>query len=201
MSLKTLLIAVSTINHISRSFPLFSGLSGFTLDPLVGILDAFAEIGLRRSLFPYFGCYLTDLLFIGTGNDDRVGVGDVEGDAGRLGENDLMRISDIEHKLVPLLCRTVSDAVDLKLLLVSFGNAYNHIVDKRTGESVKGFMLLVLGRALDMDKSAVKFYEHIGVKFLCKRTLGAFDGNNVTGGYIHRYAGGEPLSAFCLFLT
>ena len=69
---------------------------------LINILDALALVRLGGTLLANFRCKLADLLLVGTGDNDLVGRGNLDGDTVDLGHSDLMRETDIENKLLAL---------------------------------------------------------------------------------------------------
>ena len=76
MTLKTCFIAVCLSNHTVFSllllFTAFTGFTFFTTNMLSRILDTLALIRLRRTLFTDFRCKLTNLLLIGTRNNNLI---------------------------------------------------------------------------------------------------------------------------------
>ncbi len=129
MALKTLFIAVNTINHVFRSFPLFAGLTGLTPNSLVDILDAPCR-DTARGLLPRISeaicptCCLSGPL---TTTALGLGTSQVMPPPARQ-KNDPDANTDIQDKLFALLRRTVADAVDFKLFFIALGHADDHIV-------------------------------------------------------------------------
>ena len=70
---------------------LLTGLAFLADDGLVIILDAFALVGFRRTFFTDFSRELSDLLFVGTGNDDLVGLRNIDMDTGNFSDIDRVR--------------------------------------------------------------------------------------------------------------
>ena len=99
--------------------------------------------------------------------------------------------ADLWDKLLALLCRTVADAVDLQFLLIALGHTDDHIVQKRTGQSVKRLMLFIIGGTLDMRKPAVDLDRHFRMEPLRKRSFRPLHGNDIAIGYVYRHAGGD----------
>ena len=83
---------------------------------LVGVLNTFALIRLRRTLLANFRGKLADLLLIRTAYNYLVGSRYVNGDSRNLRNDYLMRISEVHYKIFALLLSTVADAVYLKRL-------------------------------------------------------------------------------------
>lgn len=109
---------VSGLLIIQAHLPLLStGLAFFAADNFVIVLDALALVRLGRTLATNFCCKLADLLLVNTLNDDLVGVGNFDLDILGLGYDDLMRVADVQNEVLAFLSCTVTDAVDLEVLL------------------------------------------------------------------------------------
>ena len=93
-------------------------------------------------------------MLVGTGDNDLVGRGNLDGDTVDLGHSDLMRETDIENKLLALFSGTVTYAVDFKLLLVALADAGHHVGDECAGKTVKGLVELGVVGALDVNGRA-----------------------------------------------
>jgi hypothetical protein len=123
--------------------------------------------------------YLTDLLLVYAVYDYLVGGGNIKGDAFGLLELNGMRITQVENQLVSLLLGTVADANYLKRLGIAVGNAYDHVVDKGTGQAVKGSVLLHVVRAGNVQNAVIHGNMHLGRDLLGKFALGALYDNGV----------------------
>ena len=103
-----------------------------------------------------------------------------------------MGISEVQGKLLALLGSSVTDTIDLKDLLVSITYTGDHVLQKRTGQSVKGLLSLKIVRSLndelvDLDCLLVDFLlNFLGVdlhfrdKRSGERSLGTLNGNFIT---------------------
>ena len=145
---------------------------------LVSIFDALAFVRLRRALFADFCCELSDFLLVGTGNNDFVRCGYINGDAVDFGDEHLVRIPDIHNKFLALLGNTITDAVDFELFLKAFGHADDHVVQECTGKPVQGFVqVAVIGTGHD-DRAVFHSDLHIVVYCSGKFPFGALHGNS-----------------------
>ena len=81
---------------------------------LVGVLNTLALVRLGRTLLTNLRGKLTDLLLICTADNYLVRRRYVDCDSGNLGYYYLMRKAEIHYKILSLLLRTVTYAVNLK---------------------------------------------------------------------------------------
>src|SRR5260221_2716028 len=109
--------------------PLFL-LAFLAADMLGGVFDALALVGLGLAEGADHRRRLPDPLPIGAGNEDRgrllAGDLDVAGDR----EDDVVAVAQLQHQVLALDRRTVSDALDLQVLCEALGPAGDHVVDQ-----------------------------------------------------------------------
>ena len=118
---------------------------------LVGVLNALALVGFRRSLGSDVGGELADLLLVDAVDDDLVLRRDFDGDAIDLFDGDQVGVTQVHDELVALFAGTIANAVDLEFLLEALGHADDHVVDEAAGQAVEASVQLVFGRTGNMD--------------------------------------------------
>src|SRR5699024_4387019 len=150
VALQTRLVGILLRNHLNS--PLLSllllraGLAFLAADVLVGVTDALALVGFRRTLLADFRSKLADLLLVRTGDDDRVRIRNVDRDAVGLGHRNLMRVAEVHNQILALLGNTVTNTLYAQLLLEAFGNANNHVIDQAAGQAVQCTVVLLVVR-------------------------------------------------------
>src|SRR5699024_3577858 len=157
----------------------------------VGILDALALIRLRRTLLSHFGGKLAHLLLVAAVNDDLVGAGNLNGDAGDLLHGNLVGEAQVHDQLVALLGHTVADAVHVQLLLIALGDAHHHVVDQGPGQAVQSAVLLGVVGTGDVDDLTLLLDLHVGVELTGQGALGALHGDHVLRLDLNLHAGGD----------
>jgi hypothetical protein len=145
---------------------------------LVNILDSLTLIRLRRTLLANFSCELSNLLLIGTGNDDAVGTGNLNGDSVDLRHYNIVREAEVHNEILALLLYTVTNTVNLKLLLEALGYTLNHVSDEGTGEAVKRAVLFIVRGTGNNNLGAFYSDSHISVEGVGKGSLGSLNGND-----------------------
>ena len=108
-----------------------------------------------------------------------------------------MRKSEVHNEVLTLLLSTVADTVDLKFLLVAFGNTNDHVVNECTGKSVQSTVILIVGRAGNENLAAFDLDRHPAVKGFGKSTFRSLNGDSMSIGlnfYACRYL--DWLSAY-----
>ena len=198
MSLKASLIAVFSRYHFNPLLSLFTGLTGFTANVLVGIFDTLAMVGFRGSLATDDGADLADFLFVNALYDDGVGVRNLKSDAGRLC-NAISRLrltvdqrmAKEQLKVLALLNGLVTDAHNLHALLEAFRNTDHHVVEQCAGQSVQTLGLLFVIRTGDKHFVALHLDGENRRKLFCKCAEFTFCGHNIA--LVHRdgHAGGN----------
>ena len=105
-------------------------------------------------------------------------------------------MTDIEKQILALHGSSVTGTVDLKGLLETFGDTYDHIVDKGAGKAVKASVFLLIGGAGHVKVTVRDLELHSGVEFLAKGSTGTLDcnevfladGNSNAGGNYNRHS-------------
>ena len=106
-----------------------------------------------------------------------------------------MSVAQGELNDVALVAYTVTDTDQFECLLVAFTDTDNHIVDKRTVETVVSLLLTSVDGSVLIDRerqdTILVFHLHGRVNPLLELTLGAFHCNDVlclieTDGYASR---------------
>jgi len=146
---------------------------------LASVTNTFALIGFGGTLAAYVGSELADNLLIDTGNDDAIGVGNVNSDTVDFRHNYLVRETEVHYKVFALLLNTVTNAENLKFLLVTFGYANNHVVEERACETVQCSVFFLIRRSCESDLSTFHVNCDIFVELLFQFTLGALNRNDV----------------------
>src|SRR5258708_3981198 len=133
--------------------PLFL-LAFLAADMLGGVFDALALVGLGLAEGADHRRRLPDPLPIGAGNEDRgrllAGDLDVAGDR----EDDVVAVAQLQHQVLALDRRTVSDALDLQVLGEALGHAGDHVVDEGAHRAPMDSGALVL---------ALRLHQHLAV--------------------------------------
>ena len=129
------------------------------------------------AIFEYLGGKLTYLLLVGAGDHNAVGVGNVDGDAVHLGNDNLMGETEVHDKVLALLCGTVTDALNFKSLGVAVGHALDHVGDEGSGQTVKrAVFLCVVGTGYDNFVTLDLGFDFAGDGVM-KSALGALNGH------------------------
>ena len=115
-------------------------------EDFIGVLDALALVGFRRSLGSDVGSKLANLLLVDAVDDDLVGSRNLNGDAVDLFHVHKVRETKVHNELVAFLGSSVADAVDLELLLEALGHADDHVIHQRAGQTVQALVELVFGQ-------------------------------------------------------
>ena len=113
---------------------------------LVGVLNALALVGFRRSLGSDVGGELADLLLVDAVDDDLVLRRDFDGDAIDLFDGDQVGVTQVHDELVALFAGTIADAVDLEFLLFS-------PIKQLLFDSQRGIVITGQSQLLIKDKS------------------------------------------------
>src|SRR6056297_1136587 len=130
---------ISRSSKILRTRSLQSGLLGFLHhDALVRVAHTLALVGLRRTIPANLGRDLTNLLLVGTANDD-LGLGRrLDGHTVGHAEIDRVTEPELQIKLAALGLRTITNADKVQFLLETVGNALHHVVDECTHRTCHG---------------------------------------------------------------
>ena len=86
-----------------------------------------------------------------------------------------------ELKGLALLNYLVTNADNLKLLCVAFGNSHNHVVQECAGETVETSVFLLVGRTGDVNLVTFDGEVHSRIEVSLKSTEGALHGDVVIG--------------------
>ena len=110
---------------------LLSSFAGFSNDRLICILDTFAFIRLWWSETSNLGCDLTDLLLVVAFYDYNIFLNT---DTYLLGKFIIyrMRKAKLQFKHIAFYCRSITNAVDLKLFFKPLSQTDNNIVTQRS---------------------------------------------------------------------
>ena len=119
-------------------------------------------------------------------DDNLVGVGNLNGDAGDFVHEDLVGEAQTHDQLIALLLSTVADAVDVQLLGIALFHALNHVVQQGAGQAVQGLVQMLLIGAVNNQLIALNLQDHIGMEGVGQGALGALHGDNIALGNIHR---------------
>ena len=79
-----------------------------------------------------------------------------------------MRVTEVHNKVLALLSRTVTNALDVERFGVAVCNALYHIVDKSSCKTVEG---LVLRGTLNDNLRALLLYHDLMIESVCKCAL------------------------------
>ena len=102
-----------------------------------------------------------------------------------------MRITQGHVEVLALLGHTVTNTVDLQLLLIALGNTDDHVVEQGAGQAVQAAMLLSVGGTGDIDHTGLDVDLHLGVQIAGQLALGALNSNNVAALHFHGNTGGN----------
>src|SRR5690606_23709282 len=151
----------------------------FAANLFAGIANALALVGLRRPICANVRCHLDDQLLVDALNQD---FSQTRG----LGRNTFRhlvrnRVRETERQVQYLACRlcTVTDANQLKLLLIAFGYALYHVVDDRACGTRLGPCLLRLLRRTHAQLTVFLGYRHQLVQLQLQTALAAFHGQRL----------------------
>ena len=112
-------------------------------------------------------------------NDDLGLAGNFEGDVLGSLDNDRMRETKLDLKVLAFERCTIANAYQLELLGITFRNALNHIVDERTRKTVEALCFAAIVRTLDDYFITFDLDIHHVVEGTGEFALGAFDRNSL----------------------
>ena len=119
-------------------------------------------------------------------DDDLVGSGNLNGDAGNLVHENLVREAQTHDQLSALLLGTVADAVDVQLLGVALLNALNHVVQQSAGQAVQRLVQMLVVGTLNSQHIALNLQNHIGMEGVAQGALRTLHGDSIALGNINR---------------
>src|SRR5258708_24287530 len=160
--------------------PLFL-LAFLAADMLGGVFDALALVGLGLAEGADHRRRLPDPLPIGAGNEDRgrllAGDLDVAGDR----EDDVVAVAQLQHQVLALDRRTVSDALDLQVLGEALGHAGDHVVDEGAHRAPMDSGALVLALRLHQHLAVLHQGGHLAAHRQLERAELALGGDGLPG--------------------
>ena len=77
-----------------------------------------------------------------------------------------MGIAEVHDELLAFLCDSVTDTVYFELLFVALGNAFNHVRNESSGQTVQSAVFLFIVRTGDVDFSCGDFDRHVRMNCL-----------------------------------
>ena len=119
-------------------------------------------------------------------DDDLVGSGNLNGDAGDLVHEHFVGEAQTHDQLAALLLGTVANAVDFQFLGEALLNALHHVVDQGTGQAMQGLVQMLLIRTVNDQLIALELQDHVGMEGVSQGTLGSLHGDDVAIGNGHR---------------
>ena len=148
-------------------------------------------VGLRLSLGADLCCDLAADLLVDCLNDDGVGIRNVEGVLCCLFEEDGVRVTKLELKLLAVLGYSVSYTYDLELLCVALGYTDHHIVDECTGETVECAVILIVVGTSYGNGCALYCDSHLGGGCVNKSALSALNSYKIVCVHVDCYTSGN----------
>jgi len=100
------------------------------------VVNTLALVWFRRTLHTNLRCYLANLLFGNTLDDNVSVIGNLKRNVIRCGIDHRVRIAERQIKILTFERCTISNAGKLKLLLKALRNANNHIVNEGANETL-----------------------------------------------------------------
>ena len=99
--------------------------------------------------------------------------------------------TQVHDQVLALLGNTVTDAVDVQLLLETVGDTDDHVVEQSTGQAVQAAVQLVIGRTLHGDRVAFLLNDHFRAQSTGQLALRSLHGDHVAVGHVHGNTGGN----------
>ena len=124
-------------------------------------------------------------------NDDFIGTRNLNSDARNLRNDHLVGETQVHDQVRPLLGNTVTDAVDVQLLLEALGNTDDHVVEQGAGQAVNAAMQLIVGRTFHGDRRTFLFNDHLRPQALSQFALRSLDGDHIALSNVHGNTGGN----------
>src|SRR6266545_644290 len=151
-------LAISCLSSGSQLCRSLGGLPGLATDHLAGVADALPLVRVGPPQMADLRGHLADLLLVDALDREAGRRGDLECDALRGLDRNLVRVAEAEHQIVALDLDTVAHALDLELLLEAVGDPLDHVGHQRAGEPVQRAVLTLVVRALDLDDVALPLH-------------------------------------------
>ena len=124
-------------------------------------------------------------------NDDFIGTRNLNSDARNLRNDHLVGETQVHDQVRTLLGNTVTDAVDVQLLLEALGNTDDHVVEQGAGQAVNAAMQLIVGRTFHGDRRTFLFNDHLRPQALSQFALRSLDGDHIALSNVHGNTGGN----------
>ena len=88
-----------------------------------------------------------------------------------------MGVTEVQDKVGAFLRGSVTDTVDLQRLLEAGGNADDHVVQERAGQTVQSAILLLVAGTRHMDDVAFDVHVDLGDNVHLEDAVGTLDGD------------------------
>lgn len=142
------------------------------------VLDTLALVRLRLSKTTDIRSGLSDKLLVYSGDVDLVWSLKRNLDTFRNDVFDIVGKTKSEDKVLLLKLSLVTNTYDDQILLVSFGNAYNHVVDELSCKTMGGLRRLLFVLSCNNNLSLTNLYMDCWHDCLRQFSLWTFNGNN-----------------------